>query len=104
MEGRMSEIKTFTDEEIREIVDRSLIRPYGTDDPVNKPAHYRQGGIECIDAIKASMTDEAFIGYCKGNTQKYLWRLGLKDSALQDAKKAQWYLNKLIETMEAKNV
>ena len=99
----MSEMKIFTPEEIAELVQRGKLKDVLAD-PVNKPAHYRQGGIECIDAIKASMTDEAFIGYCKGNTQKYLWRLGLKDSALQDAKKAQWYLNKLIETMEAKNV
>ena len=100
----MPEMKVFTKEEIAELVRRSRLSEDILADPVNKPAHYRKGGIECIDAIKASMTDEAFIGYCKGNTQKYLWRLGLKDNALQDAKKAQWYLNKLIETMEAKNV
>lgn len=35
-------------------------------DTVNHPAHYTSGGIECIEAIKASMTPEEFRGYCKG--------------------------------------
>ena len=70
-----------------------------TNNPVDHPAHYTKGGVECIDAIKSSMSDEAFVGYCKGCVLKYLWRLGLKDNTLQDAKKAQWYLNKLIETL-----
>ena len=43
-------------------------------DPVNSPSHYASGGIECIDAIKASMSHEAFLGYLKGNVQKYMWR------------------------------
>ena len=33
------------------------------DDRVNHPPHYCKGGIECIDAIKASMSPEAFAGY-----------------------------------------
>lgn len=64
-------------------------------DAIN-PDHYKQGGIECIDAMKASMTEEQFQGYLKGQVIKYLWRLGLKDSAVQDARKAQWYLDRLI--------
>jgi hypothetical protein len=36
-------------------------------DVVEKPAHYNQGGIECIQAIEASMSHEEFIGYLKGN-------------------------------------
>ena len=43
-------------------------------DNVNKPAHYRQGEIECIDAIRAALTPEEFRGYCKGNVLKYVWR------------------------------
>ena len=43
-------------------------------DPVN-PEHYRQGGIECIDAIEAALTPEEFRGYCKGNAMKYIWRM-----------------------------
>jgi hypothetical protein len=36
--------------------------------------HYRQGDIECIDAIRAALTDEEWRGYCKGNVLKYVWR------------------------------
>jgi hypothetical protein len=64
-------------------------------DAIN-PDHYKQGGIECIEAMKASMTPEQFQGYLKGQVIKYLWRLGLKDSAVQDARKAAWYLDRMI--------
>ncbi len=68
-------------------------------DMVNSPPHYNMGGIECIDAIEASMTPEAFKGYLKGNIQKYIWRYEAK-KGVEDLEKAQWYLNKLIETLK----
>ena len=46
----------------------------GDQDPVNHPSHYKTGDIECIYAIKSSMSHTAFCGYLKGNIQKYLWR------------------------------
>ena len=67
-------------------------------DNVNHPLHY-QGDIECIDAIEASMTPEAFAGYCKGNILKYMWRYEKKDQ-LEGLLKARWYLNKLISLYE----
>ena len=72
-------------------------------DVVNSPSHYNSGGVECIQAIEASMEPEAFQGYLKGNTLKYLWRMSYKGKALEDCKKAQWYLNKLISTLEEKS-
>jgi len=72
------------------------------EDVVNKPSHYNSGGVECIEAIEASMEPEAFQGYLKGNTLKYIWRMSYKGKALEDCKKAQWYLNKLISTLEDK--
>ncbi|MGL4752201.1 MAG: DUF3310 domain-containing protein [Aeromonadaceae bacterium] len=66
-------------------------------DPVNSPSHYASGGIECIESIKASMSHEAFLGYLKGNVQKYMWRYEKKVNPAEDLKKAQWYLSKLIE-------
>ena len=69
-------------------------------DPVNRPSHYTAGGIECIDAIKASMSTEAFLGFLKGNVQKYMWRYEKKVAPVEDLKKAQWYLSKLIEEQE----
>jgi hypothetical protein len=65
-----------------------------TSDPVN-PSHYKQGGIECIEAIKAA-TGDGFIGYVWGNVLKYLWRWP-KKGGVDDLKKARWYLDRLIK-------
>ncbi len=70
------------------------------DDPVDKPLHYNQGDIECIDAIKASMSTEGYRGYLKGNVQKYTWRYEEK-GLVEDLKKARWYLNRLIDSYES---
>lgn len=69
-------------------------------DPVNNPAHYNHKGVEAIAAIEASMTDEEFQGYCKGNAMKYLWRYKYKGKPVEDLKKAQWYLDKLIASVD----
>lgn len=63
------------------------------------PLHYRTGDIECIEAIKASMGSTEFFGYLRGNTQKYLWRYNQK-GGLEDLKKAEWYLKRLILEFE----
>lgn len=65
-------------------------------DQVNHPDHYTKGGIECIQAMEAAMSSEAFRGYCKGNVLKYLWRYESKGNTIQDLLKAQWYLERLI--------
>ena len=64
-------------------------------DPVNNPEHYNQGGIECIEAIKASMSYIEYLGYLKGNCQKYIWRYRNKGNMRQDLAKAKWYLEEL---------
>jgi hypothetical protein len=69
-------------------------------DSVNKPQHYTQGGIECIEAIRASLSPSAFQGYCKGNVMKYLWRYEHKGKPAEDLKKAQVYMNWMIESVE----
>ena len=72
-------------------------------DLVNQPDHYNHGGIECIEAIEASLSAEAFQGYLKGNAIKYLWRWDHKNAdpvlQLQDLRKANWYLLRLIENV-----
>jgi hypothetical protein len=70
-------------------------------DPVNSPKHYADtcGGIECIEAIEASMSTEEFKGFLKGNVQKYVWRYAQKNGA-EDLKKAKWYLERLIKLRE----
>ena len=65
-------------------------------DHVNHPSHYTNGDIECIDAIRAALTPEEFIGYCKGNAIKYVWREKNKNG-LEDMQKAKVYLGWMIE-------
>lgn len=64
-------------------------------DNVNHPQHYKQGDIECIDAIRAALTPEEFDGYCKGNIIKYIWRERMK-GGVESQRKARWYLDRLI--------
>ena len=68
-------------------------------DPVNRPAHYNLGGVECIDYIKQVLGKEGFIAYCQGNMIKYQHRYRYKKKPVEDMKKAQYYLNRMIETM-----
>ena len=70
-------------------------------DNVNHPAHYCSDGLETIDAIEAWTKDlDGFEGYLAGNVIKYIsrWR---KKNGIEDLKKAQWYLNKLINTKDS---
>ena len=69
-------------------------------DNVNRPAHYTQGGIECIEAIKAAIGPVQFEGFLRGNVMKYLWRAEHKNAPLDDLRKAQWYLGRLIKEIE----
>lgn len=69
------------------------------EDMVNHPPHYTQGGIECIDAIEASMSPEEFAGFLKGQVIKYMWRFEKKWDPKQDAGKAKFYLDRLVDFM-----
>lgn len=62
-------------------------------DSVDHPSHYTKGGIEAIDVIEAWE-----LGFCLGNTVKYIARAGRKDSEtlVQDLEKARWYLDREI--------
>lgn len=68
-------------------------------DNVNHPAHYTQGSIECIDAIKAATVGlEGIEAVLTGNAIKYLWRWKCK-GGVEDIDKAIWYLNRLKEEL-----
>tara|TARA_R110000803_G_scaffold11242_1_gene33737 strand:+ start:163 stop:381 length:219 start_codon:yes stop_codon:yes gene_type:complete len=67
-------------------------------DMINNPSHYTTSEIECIDAIEAMLGDD-FPAFLQGNITKYLWRFKHKNG-VEDLKKAQWYLNKLISQYE----
>jgi hypothetical protein len=68
-------------------------------DKIN-PDHYKVGGIETINYIEAKLTREAFEGYLRGNVIKYVSRYTEKNG-VEDLKKAEWYLQRLIITVEA---
>lgn len=65
-------------------------------DVVNQPPHYTKhpSGIECIEITE-------HMGFCLGNTIKYIWRADLKGDAIQDLEKAAWYLNREIVRRKA---
>lgn len=73
-------------------------------DMVNNPPHYADAdtdnGIECIDAIRAALGREKFIGFLQGQVIKYQWRLGKKSDAAEDNQKAIWYVSKLDEVLQ----
>lgn len=69
-------------------------------DMVNHPPHYTQGGIECIDALKAATVGKVGIeAVCTANAIKYLWRYEEKNG-IEDVKKARWYIDRLIKELE----
>lgn len=86
------------------VSEAEFMKRMGLSDNVNRPPHYTQGGIECIEAIKSSLSEEGYKGYLKGNIEKYIWRYEHKLNTVEDLKKAQWYLERLIKEVEAKNV
>lgn len=60
-------------------------------DSVNHPKHYNSAsGVECIDVVES-------LSFNVGNVIKYLWRMGRKGPALEDLKKAQWYIAREIQ-------
>lgn len=64
-------------------------------DMVNHPPHYTQhpSGVECIQITE-------HMGFCLGNAMKYIWRADLKADAIEDLRKAVFYINREIEKRE----
>ena len=69
-------------------------------DMVNNPPHYTHGGIETIDYMEAKSTPEEFKGHCRLTAMKYLSRSGLKNDELEEAEKALWYNQRLVNTIK----
>lgn len=74
---------------------------YMKQDNVNHPNHYKTGGIETIDYIRAKLGDDGVVNYCMGNVMKYTSRWQDKNG-LEDLKKADWYLSYAIDVLESK--
>lgn len=71
-------------------------------DAIN-PSHYKQGKVECIDALESATVHKTGLeAVCTANVIKYLWRYEAKNG-LEDVRKAQWYINKLIDYLEHKD-
>jgi hypothetical protein len=62
-----------------------------TNDPVNHPKHYTDhpSGVECIQITE-------HMGFNLGNALKYIWRCDLKKDAVEDLRKARWYIDREI--------
>ena len=76
-----------------------------SEERVDSPSHYTSGRSEVIDIIEDAVKNapgnvEAVL---QGNVLKYMLRLWLKDNTLEDAKKARWYLNRLIDRLDDLN-
>ncbi len=82
---------SYEDTVKKTMLNRELVK-----DMVNQPPHYNQDKIECIDAIE-SATNGGFEFYLQGVIIKYLWRYRYKGKPVEDLRKAEWYLQKLIE-------
>lgn len=76
-----SHAEVFLEEEFQEI-------PQPTEDAVNNPKHYTShpSGIECLDVTR-------HMSFNLGNATKYIWRCDLKKDAIEDLRKAIFYLN-----------
>lgn len=76
---------------------RAFPKAETTDDPVQHPVHYTDGGIEVIDYIEAKG-----LGYHLGNAVKYISRAGKKDpeKEVEDLEKAVWYIQRKIELLK----
>lgn len=68
-----------------------------TEDMVNHPPHYcsHPSGIECI-------TITEHMGFNLGNALKYIWRADEKGKAIEDLKKAEFYIKREIEKRKRK--
>lgn len=69
-------------------------------DLVNQPPHYKAGDVECIEAIEAAL-GEGYRYYLQGSIIKYIWRYEHKGNPEQDLRKADWYLERLIDIAAA---
>lgn len=74
-------------------------------DMINNPPHYQlPNGMQTIDIVKALLTYEEYIGWCKGTALKYQFRAGKKDKSkeAEDYGKAGFFLKELVSEMEGR--
>jgi len=104
-----NDFKEFTDWDFKNSVNDGIKGAFGDDvlvfgtpdDRVNSPSHYTGGKQEVIDVIEDAIktAPNTTQGMLQAQVLKYMLRLWLKDNPVEDARKAQWYLNRLIDKM-----
>ena len=90
LDATLDEVKSFQGE--LNVVLARLPTKLLVPDTVDHPQHYTShpSGVECIQITE-------HMGFCLGNAIKYIWRADLKADAIEDLKKAVWYINREIE-------
>lgn len=93
-------VDALIDWHIQVSTDPALRQP--VDDQINSPAHYTSSPAQCacgkpIECIQIA----EHMNFNLGCALKYIWRCDLKDSAIDDLKKAAWYINREIAKREA---
>lgn len=88
--------KTKEVEKMATFTEYPVAEPKPEHDPVNHPSHYTShpSGIECIQITE-------HMGFLLGNAVKYIWRCDLKKDAIEDLKKAIFYIQREIQKRES---
>jgi hypothetical protein len=100
MLGATRVIEEYNSQELQRAVER-LAALGSSEDVIDSPAHYNNGGIECIDYIRQQLGEEGYIAYCEGNMIKYQHRYKYK-GGVEDLKKSCKYQEWLIEALKKK--
>lgn len=84
-------------EDSRDLMPEEVVGGDPSHDLVANPRHYTShpSGIECIQVTE-------HMGFCLGNAVKYIWRADLKADAIEDLRKAKWYIERELEKRGAK--
>ena len=71
-------------------------------DMVNHPDHYTSGRVEAIEVIEDAIchAPTSISGFYQAQVLKYMLRMWHKKNSKEDAQKARWYLNKLIDSLD----
>lgn len=80
---------------------KSIQNPKVMTDRVNHPSHYTRGRVEVIDVIEDAVQDAPTntAAVLQAQIIKYILRMWNKDDPYEDARKAKWYLDRLIEQL-----
>lgn len=93
---------TKRSETLKDYLEAQMERYNETPAGPTNPQHYRNGDIECIDALASATVNKPGIqAICVGNVIKYLWRYECK-GGIEDVRKAHWYLERLLQELTVK--